>query len=361
MADKFGALSLPTVSTELPLGDPSLRHLADFCRAVINAECSVAWATARPRSGELALPCRSSFTHNPTRCDFDEKSLPAVFVYREKGASTFPADDYLVDAAQVSILWVYPPADHQNHQSLRAAFHRAVAASLQVALDNGAHRAWSSSSDTDPLNTSIAAQPNAICAGAATSLSPTTLTRDGSIGSATFAPLRAVTVTTEATGAPAYNTTNPITISCEDWLGQTILFSVQLTQPNGGETISIGWDVRKVSAAPAIPAQLSTSGSISVGLAAFQGRGSSLAVALGLLGCPKVTEIQPQELRVSVLDNEGRESHSVNYDALKLTVMLPEQFTPDPTLHAHTPWGADIGIILDGFLATAANLPDAAE
>lgn len=361
MADRFGSLSLPTVTSETPLGDPSLGHLAAFCKAVINAECALAWAAARPRTGDLALPCRSAYTHNPHECDFDEKSLPAVFVFREKGVQQNASDDYLVDIAQVSIMWVYPPADHQAHQSLRAPFHNAVKSALMVALDRGVHTAWAKVGETNPLATSLDADPDAICLAQATSLAPATLARTGAIGSSTMSPLRGLTVTTSATVAAAYNTTDPIVITCEDWLGGTLTFEAQPTQANGGETIEVEWDVRKVSANPAVPAQLSTAGTISVGVLAFEGQGSSLSAALGLLRPLMVSEAAPSKLRVSVLGTDGRETEAVLYDALKLTVQLHEQFVADPTLHAQTPWGTDIKVLVDDFVASDASLPDAAE
>ena len=79
----------------------------------------------------------------------------------------------------------------------------------------------------------------------------------------------------------------------------------------------------------------------------------------------ELTEWRPGQLRIDVLDAEDRPSYSVNYDALTFTLTVHESSVTDlgdatrfyP--HDDVGRGLDFDVLVDGFAATSASLPDA--
>lgn len=358
MADQNGGLELPAPTDDTPVGDPALGHLGGFLRAAINRYCATAWAALRPRSGDDALPVRAVFTHDPEAASFNDRDLPALFVWRQRTRFGQRDLDYLDGTSTVRALWVYPPEPQAKHVP-RRPFAHAVASAVRVALGLGRIPEWAATGDTDPTAATIAADPDSIRTAFASPTSPTTYSGaqlNGAIGDDTMSPRLGPTITTTAVGSPTYNTTDPVVWTCESWTGATVTLEATLTNPLGGETVGPQVDVRRVISV-AVPAQLLGSGTITLGTLGFAGRGSALFQVAGLLGV-RLVDWQYQPVQIDVLDADGRVSSRLRYDAVALGLELEERASYDPSTDAgvHTPWGVDFDVTRDDFAASSASL-----
>lgn len=359
MADNFGGLALPSVTTGSPVGDPLLGHLVGFLRDVINAEVAAAWNKVRPRGTAERPPVRHVFTHDPTKRDFHEGDLPALFAYRSGFKPELAAADYLTDASKISVLWVHPPTDHQAHQALREPIINSIVKAVASALDIGRHPAWTATGDSDPTAPSLPAMVDGFLLGKATQMAPVTYSGagfDGPLAHEDMSPRRELTITSSP-AAGAYNTAADIVATVLNWRDMEVAHALRFTDADGGETIGLGEDVREIVSVD-LPAMLSVAGEISMGASAVQGRGSVLAQVCNLLQLATLEEAKPAEVEIKVFDGEGRPETRVKYDALLMTVAVREQLTRDPDQYAKTPWGADIDVEIDGLAVSRAKLPD---
>ena len=87
---------------------------AAYLKAYINAKGAMAWAAVSfPRTNDSGAipPVQTAWTHQPTkgRNDpaFNEKYLPALFLYRASGAAnSWEATDLRVAMDTITLLWV---------------------------------------------------------------------------------------------------------------------------------------------------------------------------------------------------------------------------------------------------------------
>lgn len=143
MPDQFGALELPS-SAEL---DPALDALSAFFAAVIVADLADVWDDV----GTGRSVAIQRFTHDPERGEFNDRDLPALFLWR-KSSSEEPvrlADDYELDRVRVAGLWIFPPAV-QHKQVTRTKIFNGVTKSLRRACRQLRNPAWVADDDTDP-------------------------------------------------------------------------------------------------------------------------------------------------------------------------------------------------------------------
>jgi hypothetical protein len=331
MADLFGALALPSVATEDPVGDPTLGHLAGFCQAVLNAELGTAWNKLSPRPNGKVVS--EAFTHDPLKGDFPETALPALFIYREKGKIEQAAADDLTDRARIILLWMPPPEAHQTHAVARDPFGNAIGKTLALFFRVGRHPAWAAAGDSDPTAPSFAADEAAWLPPVATQLATATYLEavlNGPLGVLQHAedfealsPRRIPTITS-APAAGAYNTAADIVITAINWYGAEIAFPVRLTLADGGETLRFTQDVRKIVSV-AFPAMLTTDGFLSVGSAAVVGHGSQIAEVCQLWQPAIVVEHGPWPVEIGIYDDEGIQRMRIRYDAVKVVLEVVER------------------------------------
>lgn len=278
MSDVLGVLELP-VPADLIVwppdertragGDPALVAVGSFVATVLQADVGAAWEKLSPgkplifggieagRDG--AMSARRVFFNDPRLGYFLPDDLPALFVYRTGQATFFryTADQYRRKWA-IGIAWMGPPTTEDQQRRERDTFYNAASAALHRALVFARHRAWVIAADR-------AVDNGLVEAPAATSLSPITLTSfNGAL--ATTAPLkpgRPVQLKTSV-ALGAYNTTDPIEVTGKLDSGATFTDRLHLTNPDGGETVVGLWSFRD-PAGLVIPAQLSTTGAITLG------------------------------------------------------------------------------------------------
>jgi hypothetical protein len=149
MADKFGALQFPAQSPNLAAGDavtdPRLDKIARFLQAVLNADIGQAWSSVS--GGKKFVETTS--TNDPSDSTFNERDLPALFIYDPRSASNQMTDDLVEDVSQVTVLWV-PATAEQAKRSLRSTGVNGFKKAVERAFYLGRHPAWCDDGDTDP-------------------------------------------------------------------------------------------------------------------------------------------------------------------------------------------------------------------
>lgn len=380
MADTYGAATLP-IAVTTPAGDPALAKVGAYLKAVVNPRMQAAWTAVWPRSGEAALPIKVVFTHDPRKRQFNDRDLPALYIFREDGEFSLPAADWRSEESRWKALWVLPSAAQDAAASIDPLW-QAFAKACHEALVRGIDPLWVDAGETATLATSVAADTDSVALSMATLVAPVTLSGsslNGVRGSATMAPRLQPTVTTTLVEAGSldpgipdagddgpgttevYNTSDPIVWTVVDWHGVTRAKQARLTLPMGGETLGPLEDVARVVSI-AVPAQLSTLGTLSFGTGAFAGRGSDLRqrASLEALAARSWRRV---EVNIEVLNDDLRVDRRLTYPALELSLTAQEKHDFDRTdasrfaLIATPPAGLDLDVTTsDGLLVTRAEL-----
>lgn len=146
---QFGALSLPAPAPAAneSAGDPGLDVLLAFAKDVIVQQCGDVWASLAPGATSVVNVTKG---HNPGDTVFVTSWAPGLFAWRTGGDIETIADDYDIETARLSLLWVFLPTTNEK-QRLRSPVVNAIAKSLNAALKRGRHPAWVKSSDPDTL------------------------------------------------------------------------------------------------------------------------------------------------------------------------------------------------------------------
>lgn len=141
MTDTFGEttfpVALPTLDRDEAAGDPLLTRLGAFIKACVLAECGEAWAELYP--GET--PIAAVRFHDPNDGVFDDRDLPALFLYRSRQSLDRVTDDWIDDRSEVTALWV-PPLSELGRKGERSPFANAIAKAMSAALNRGADPSW---------------------------------------------------------------------------------------------------------------------------------------------------------------------------------------------------------------------------
>ncbi len=382
MADTFGSIKLP-VAVTTPAGDPALLKVGRFIQAVVNAYCSDAWNVVFPRPDRapaFQAAIAEVFTHNPEELrgeSFNDKMLPALYIWRENGEFEHVAEDWDEHHSQWRAQWVMA-SDAQAKQILRRSMLPAIGKAIRAALHQGIHPDWVDDGDTGPNAASVAADPDSVKLAVSTSVSAQTYAGaalDGVRAGSTFSPRLQPTVTTTEVDAfddpgfpdlgdedlgvvEVYNTTDPIVWTCIDWYDREVTRSAYLTLPLGGETVGPPEDVKRVVSVH-VPAQLSTIGTLTFGTGAATGRGSDLGERTGLKRI-EATKWARDNLDIEVMVDD-RETRTLRYPALMVTIEVEEKFVFDRTDTARfhptaAPGGVDIDMLEAELLVNRAEL-----
>jgi len=333
MADAFGLLGLPASNADVPVGDPALAKIGAFIQAVANAQLTTAWLALRPRLVPQEQPAiRTVFTHDPDELCFNEKFLPALFVYRDSGTPEQTAEDWFTETTLVRALWVFPP-EPQEKQRLRTPFVNAIAKAIADALRRGRHPAWVDSGDTEPTSITVPASPNSFLLAKPTQTSSITYSGaglDGALGAGVVSPrLNLQFLTAAATGNP-YSTTAPIVATYLNALGDTVSRSLQPTLPNGPEALSLNQDVGQLVSV-FVPGQNGTTGSISIGNATRNGRGSMI-LNRAMLERIDMRSWKRAPVAVDVVDDAGRITSKLSYPSCQMIIDVREKLARDPAI-----------------------------
>lgn len=367
MSDRFGDLTLPVTPSGATLddavsgkADPTGYKLLTFVRAAIERACSAAWSELRPREDAPgARVVRKAALRDPKKGQLDsEKDLPALFLWRRQGPQEQAYDDFRVERATFSLLWLMPP-DGPQKEARREPFMAAIMKAASAAIQRGRDPAWVDPGDPDPKAPSYAADDDSVVLPLGTSTSPVTLSGaalTGIVGGAVMSPRRGLTFTT-APAAGAYNPDDPIVITYVDWMGRTTTAAVYLDE-DGGEVVNPTAEPAQVVSI-AIPGQQLATGSIRVGTVAREGRGSSLLSRAGLMRCD-FGEWAPIDVPIQILDSDSNVVDTKTYYGALATITAVEQLVRDAAANAWPiavpPAGVDIDVAIDGEVVTRAEL-----
>jgi hypothetical protein len=150
MAENVGALALPVpapTGTD-SLSDPCLDVVLAAVKAVMNSSTlATAWAAAAPKT---TAPVNQAFAGEPDTTNFSAADLPALFLWRiPRAPMARIADDYIVAADSLSLVWCYP----RGSRDLQGRLDNVVNGITKVVglfLTTGRHPAWVAAGDTEP-------------------------------------------------------------------------------------------------------------------------------------------------------------------------------------------------------------------
>ena len=145
--DRFGGLEFPAQvpGADEAVTDRAIGTIAAYLAAVIRADLQAAWSRVAP--GQSVV--EQSFTSDPEDSTFNERDLPALFVWRRSDKTESWTDDWVRVETDVGILWVWRPQD-QVKRSLRAPIYNGIRRAVDRALYLGRHPAWVDPDDEDP-------------------------------------------------------------------------------------------------------------------------------------------------------------------------------------------------------------------
>lgn len=143
--DTYGLLPIPltapTGADDETLGDPCLSVLLAAFKTVLNAHMAPAWSA----SGVVpnADPVNETFAHDPNKIVFLEKSLPALFLWRDGSAVEYfdQTSDRRIATDTLRLVWVYPTATPEK-QRRRLTFEKAVVSIVDGFLKRNRDPAW---------------------------------------------------------------------------------------------------------------------------------------------------------------------------------------------------------------------------
>lgn len=344
MSNSVGLLDFPVAAPTttppddrtLAAGDPARVLVGSFAAVVLQADLGTAWTALSPGKPDLTDavdgardgtgPARKVWFSNPRSGQWSPEDLPGLFIYRAaQGTVARAAEDAQRLRTQLVVAWLMPRTDDNLQRRERDTFLHAALAALHHAFGQKRHAAWvvdTDLADPDGLKTSFATSTGAV----------TVSSFNGALAGQTMVSARPISITTTAeTGA--YNTTDPIVVTGLLADGATWSERVYLTAANGGETVSTIFPFASPTSV-ALPAMLSTSGSLTLGYADSPDvrKGSLLQRACGFREM-RLARFSTQPIAVQRPGEEARA-----FEALELFLDVAEDSFPDPDLRAFTPW-----------------------
>jgi hypothetical protein len=280
----YGAITIPVTAPTDPsteaTGDPALDVWAAYLKAYINAYGEAAWAKAFPRSNDAGQvpPVKTTFTHQPTDetiAPFNEKYLPALYVYRASGAAnSWEATDWRVSMDTITLLWIFPTGT-QPAERIRVPYVNAITKLIDAAIESDRDPVYVHPNDTDPTAASLVADPNAvklILASSTTAQSYSGAALDGAVGDSAFVQPRKATITIDGDSA-AFVDGSVVTVTGKNVLGVDFTDTITISTATFPATLSTTYSFLQVTQID-VDAQADVTGTIEFGLSAYQGRGS---------------------------------------------------------------------------------------
>ena len=161
--DTWGSFSIPAQPTyapfspvavdlwvspaDIPLADPCLAVILDYLATAINTDQIIQAAWDPVKSLAAQKPLNRIFPHDPGEVVFSASHIPALYMWRESGATAYAADDWYRRTDLVKALWVYPLGT-QNNQRVRQPFVNALIDGIINAIERGRTPSWLQPSDT---------------------------------------------------------------------------------------------------------------------------------------------------------------------------------------------------------------------
>ena len=141
--------SLWILPASVPVPDPCIGLILDFLATWLNTDemATAAWAPLAGAAG--AVPVLRVFAHDPEDVVFDEKHLPALYLWRDSATHSYRGDDWEDDTTELKMLWVYPLAQ-QSNQRVRQPYANVITKLIDAGIERGRTPSWVQPGDTDP-------------------------------------------------------------------------------------------------------------------------------------------------------------------------------------------------------------------
>lgn len=149
MRDLYGATPIPLEGLETDGRDPLLSTVAAYFQAIANVHARADWeAIAKLGS---PLPVVHAFTHDPHETNFNDNTLPALFLWRSEVLEHVDeAQDIRVIRSRLRCLWVPPSTGKPDEKTRRTQFPFKLYKVLDDYLELGRDPAWVLPTDPDP-------------------------------------------------------------------------------------------------------------------------------------------------------------------------------------------------------------------
>jgi hypothetical protein len=322
-------------TTELPLAAPATGDavtdkaasvLLAYFKAFVNAYAPAAWQSVF-KSSVATVPTRpvvGAFINDPSNSEFNERDLPAIFLWRDNGDDEWIAADWRITTDNWKLLWIFPPAV-QGTQQARDPIINGLAKLLSFALKRGRDVSFQVAGDSDTTALDVAALPASLKTSLATTTSAQSYSGaalNGSIGTGAITPARAPTVTTTGNLA-AFVPGSTVRFAGLNTIGMSLVSTVTIGSALG--TFTGDYDLASVTSI-ATDAQASGAGTWSFGTAARTGLGTVVMREAGLVSCV-MTAWKKRLVPVEV----GEPRTVRNYDALEISLRTEEKLEEDIT------------------------------
>lgn len=329
MSLRWGITNLPleTPGLDEAVTDKAITIVGAYLKAFVNAYGATAWQSVH-KDPAPNLPVSTMFPYNPEepRREFNDKSLPALFIWRASGDDDWLATDWRVETSVWKVLWIFPPANQQK-QTARDPFPNGLAKLFSLALKRGRDPVYQIAADADVTALSVAALPTSLktaIASAATAQTYSGAALNGSIGGGAISPQRAPTVTTSGS-LPAFVSGSTVRFTGLNGLGSACVSTVTIGSSLG--TFTGDYDLASVTSI-AVDAQASTAGTFTFGTAARTGLGSVVMRHANLVDLT-MTGWRPRILQIQFVEGGADQGRIMPYDAVEFTLSAVERLEED--------------------------------
>jgi hypothetical protein len=329
MTFAWGATALPleAPATGEAVTDKAITVVGAYLKAFINAYGVVAWQAVH-KDAAPNLPVATVLPYNPEepRREFNDKALPALFIWRASGDDDWLATDWRIETSVWKALWLFPAANQQK-QTARDPFPNGLAKLVSLALKRGRDTSYQITGDADITALSVAALPTSLktsIASAATAQTYSGAALNGSIGAGAISPQRAPTVTTGGSLA-AFAPGSTVRFTGLNGLGSVCVSTATIGATIG--TFAGDYDLASVTSI-AVDGQTSTAGTLTFGTAARTGLGSVMMRHANLVDLT-MTGWRPRILQIQFVEGGADQGRVMPYDAVEFTLSAVERLEED--------------------------------
>lgn len=140
MTDTIGGTQIPLVASAKGevVTDPLVQVLLLFLKAYLqdDANATAAWDTVGVAPGQKVVTKTFSYDPRKAGLPFNEKDLPALYLWRGNSVDDWEGEDRQVEVTQLHLFWVMAP-DVQEKLAARVNFINGLRKAITNALEHG--------------------------------------------------------------------------------------------------------------------------------------------------------------------------------------------------------------------------------
>jgi hypothetical protein len=154
MADTYGSLPFPIAAPGdgETASDHALDVLLAYLKAFLNHYGATAWQSIYKANKDPGnLPVVGTFAHDPEYDNFNERDLPAIFLFRNGGqVAEDIAEDIRTTHSSLTMWWVFPADKAQDRRARQRPFLNGIAKLVDQAFRKERDPAYVIVGDTEP-------------------------------------------------------------------------------------------------------------------------------------------------------------------------------------------------------------------